>query len=106
MIGPRYNVPGTDFMVYWGAARSALEGRTALIYDGVGFTQFLNERFADWVRGPLTFHPFVYPPHFLLLLIPFGLLPFGLSYAAFIGLTAAALALSNRLRHSRTPRAS
>lgn len=92
VIGPRYNVPGTDFMVYWGAARSALEGRMALIYDGAGFTQFLNERFADWVRGPLTFHPFVYPPHFLLLLIPFGLLPFGLSYAVFIGLTAAALA--------------
>jgi alpha-1,2-mannosyltransferase len=92
VIGPRYNAPGTDYMVYWGAAQSALDGRMALIYDGAGFTQFLNERFADWISGPLTFHPFVYPPHFLLLLIPFGLLPFGLSYAVFIGLTAMALA--------------
>jgi Glycosyltransferase family 87 len=91
VIGPRYNAPGSDFMVYYGAARAALEGRLALVFDGDRFTQFLNAQFAAWLRGPLSFHPFVYPPHALLLMLPLGLLPFGASYAAFLALTFAAL---------------
>jgi len=91
VIGPRYNVPGTDFMVYYGAARAVLEGHLPLLFDGDRFTQYLNLRFAPFLRGELPFHPWVYPPHFLLLLLPFGLLPFAAACALFLALSFLAL---------------
>ncbi len=103
VIGPRYNFPGTDFMVYYGAARAALEGHLALLFDGDRFTQYLNLRFAPLLKGALPFHPWVYPPHFLLLLLPFALLPFGLACCLFLALSFLALvaALGTIYRGSR-----
>ena len=91
VIGPRYNYPGTDFMVYYGAARAALTGHLPLLFDGDRFTAFLNQTFAPLLRGELPFHPWVYPPHFLLLLLPFGLLPFGPACFLFLALSFAGL---------------
>ena len=90
-IGPRYNGPGTDWMVFYAAARAFFDGNLALIFDGTRFTAQQNQMFAGWLSGQLPFHPWLYPPHFLLLALPFGLLPFGASYALFMGATAAAL---------------
>jgi alpha-1,2-mannosyltransferase len=90
-IGPRYNGPGTDWMVFYTAARAFFGGNLALIFDGTRFTAQQNQMFAGWLSGQLPFHPWLYPPHFLLLALPFGLLPFGASYALFMGVTAAAL---------------
>ena len=76
-------------MVFWQAARAALSGNLALLADGARFTAVLNEEFAHWLTGPLPLHPWVYPPHFLLLLLPFGVPDFWASYGFFIVATFA-----------------
>src|SRR5579885_2926680 len=82
--------PGRDWMVFYTAAHAYLDGDLALLQDGARFTAALNDRFHDWLAFPLSLHPWVYPPHFLLLFLPFGLLPAGWSFAAFLSLTYAA----------------
>ena len=94
LIGPNYNAPGTDWMVFYDAARDWLTGRHDEIFDGFAFTARLNADFGYWLSGPLPFHPWLYPPSFLLLVLPFGLLPFGAADAAFLLLTLAALAVA------------
>src|SRR5690348_5962495 len=75
-LGPHYNAPGTDWMVFFSAARAYLAGNLPLIFDGHRFTAHQNETFAYWLSAPLPFHPWLYPPHYLLLVLPFCLLPF------------------------------
>ena len=90
-IGPRYNGPGTDWMVFYAAARAFFDGNLPLIFDGHRFTAHQNQMFAAWLSGQLPFHPWLYPPHFLLLALPFGLIPFSASYALFMCITGAVL---------------
>src|SRR6266481_2007365 len=82
-IGLNHIAPGTDWMVFYGAVRSALAGHLQLIMNGDDFTAYLNRSFADWLSVPLEFRPWFYPPSFLVLLLPFA--PLGLvgSYVAF-----------------------
>lgn len=91
-IAPHYNAPGTDWMVFYAAARAYLEGNLPLIFDGHAFTAYQNEMFADRLSQMLPFHPWLYPPPYLLLALPFALIPFAFSYALFMAVTAAALA--------------
>ena len=88
--------PAGDWLVFYTAARAHLEGDHALIWDGVRFTAVLNERFASWLADPLTLHPWVYPPSFLLLLLPFGLLSAGAGMALFLAVTYAGLLVAAR----------
>jgi hypothetical protein len=83
LIGPYFNAPGADYMVYWRATRAALAGDFALLGDPVAFTAELNRVFHDWLTDSLPLHPWLYPPSFLLFLLPFAVLPFALSYPAF-----------------------
>ena len=76
--------PGQDWMVFYTAARAYLDGNLPLIFDGARFTAALNQRFADWLSFPLNLHPWVYPPTFLLLFLPFGLLPALASFVLFL----------------------
>jgi hypothetical protein len=76
--------PGLDWMVYFTAARVYLDGNLPIILDPLRFTMTLNDRFSGWLAHPLGLHPWVYPPHFLLLFLPFGLLPPVPSYALFV----------------------
>jgi alpha-1,2-mannosyltransferase len=103
LIGPRYNAPGIDFMVFWEAARAALAGNLALLNDGARFTARLNADFGHWLTAPLPLHPWIYPPHFLLLVVAFGLMPFAAAYALFIA-GAFALAVSALLAGERGER--
>jgi len=80
-----------DFMVFYTAARVCIEGRLPLIFDGVAFTAQLNARFGDWFSHSLGLHPWVYPPTFLLMVIPIGLFPFLVAYGLFLVLTFLAL---------------
>ncbi len=91
LIGPRYNAPGADYMVYWLAAREALAGSYALLADPVAMTGRINAAFHDWLSSAVPLHPWLYPPHFLLLLLPFGAFPFAASYALFQLATGGAL---------------
>lgn len=91
-IGLDYNTLGTDWMVFYGAIRSVLDGNAALIFDGDRFTDFLNTSFAPLLSSPLEFRPWAYPPSFLVMLLPFAGLGFLGSYAAFQMATGALLA--------------
>ncbi len=83
VIGPRYNAPGSDYMVYWQAVRAAWAGDFALLADPVALTARINAEFAGWLASPMPLHPWLYPPTFLLALLPFSALPFAASYALF-----------------------
>ncbi len=102
-IGPRHNAPGADFMVFYAAARAYIDGNLPLLFDGVRFTAHLNALFADRLSSPLPFQPWVYPPHYLLFVLPFAWLPFGAAYAAFLAVTFAGLAaaVACAVRHRR-----
>ncbi len=77
---------GEDWMVYYTAIRTYFDGQIALLYDGESLTRLLNARFAAWLPRPLPLHPWLYPPHYLLLLLPFGFAPFLASGVLFLGL--------------------
>jgi hypothetical protein len=98
--GIDYNTLGTDWMVFYGAIRSVLDGNAPLIFDGDRFTDFLNTSFAALLSSPLDFRPWAYPPSFLLMLLPFAGLGFLGSYVAFQLATGALLAQALR---SNTP---
>jgi len=76
--------PVQDWMVFYTAARAYFDGNLALIFDGGALTAAINERFASWLTSPLGPHPWVYPPPFLMLLLPFGALPPIASAASFL----------------------
>src|SRR5579862_2542742 len=79
-------------MVFHAAARSVLDGHAAQIFDGAHFTALLNHTYHAWLSQPLRFRPWVYPPTYLLLVLPFGLFGFLASFVLFQLLTAGALA--------------
>ncbi|MEI2383728.1 glycosyltransferase family 87 protein [Breoghania sp. JC706] len=81
---------GMDFVSFWTAARSALTGNPTLPYDLVAFSQRQMEIFG--ISGVAFF----YPPSWLLYLLPFGLVPFGLGYALFEALTLILACLAMR----------
>jgi len=77
------HVPGVDWMVFYTATQAYFGGHLPLLLDGDRFTSVINTTYAAFLSFPMNFLPWVNPPNFLLLLLPFGLLPFTLSYAAF-----------------------
>ncbi len=90
IIGPTLSVHFPDFLVFHAAVRAFLEGKLALVYDIDAFTQFQNVIYADRFGGPVLFRPFFYPPTWLLMLLPLGLLAVGPAYGTFAVATAAA----------------
>jgi alpha-1,2-mannosyltransferase len=76
--------PWQDWMVYYTAARAYLDGNLPLIFDGERFTAQINADFAAWLPRPLSFHPWLYPPTYLLLLVPFGRLTFATACLVFL----------------------
>jgi len=88
--------PVADWMTFHLAARLYFEGRLAELFDGAGFTAAMNAAFAGLLAHPIPFQPWVYPPSFLLLLLPFGLLPFWPAYGAFLAVSLGALLLAVR----------
>ena len=96
---------GEDWMVYYSAARSFFDDHLATLYDGATLTAAMNARFAGWLAHPLPLHPFLYPPHYLLLLLPFGAMPPALGAVVFLlasfALMAAALILLSEKRDER-----
>lgn len=87
-----YNALGTDYMVYWTAARAALAGNFGLLADPTALTAHINAEFQNWLSRPLPLFPWLYPPHFLLILAPFAALSFVLSYVLFQATTFAVAA--------------
>jgi hypothetical protein len=94
LIGVNLDALGTDWMVFYGADQWVFAGKLAKIFDGDALTAYLNSTFVDWLSQPMPFRPWVYPPSYLLFVLPFGALSFLGSYAAFQLLSAALLALA------------
>lgn len=82
MLGDPYQM---DFVSYWAAARLVLQGNPAGAYDVT--LHRAVELGAIPLAGAL---PFAYPPCFLLVLAPFGLLAYPAAAAAWVLLTFAA----------------
>ena len=96
VIGPHYNALGCDWAIFYTAARAWYEGNLAHIYDQVWLKDTLNTAFAHWLTAPMAYPAFHYPPTYLLLLVPFGVLSFVVSYALAQVLSFAGLVLALR----------
>jgi hypothetical protein len=70
------NPTDRDFISFWGAAQLALAGDPAAAYDQAMLHE-VQLATVTFVNGQGM--PFPYPPAFLLLVLPFGLLPFAVS---------------------------
>lgn len=77
-----------DFYVFWAAAKLALTGTPLDAFDVTRLQEVSGATNSDWM-------PWAYPPGFLMLLMPFGLLPFAAAWGAFnlAGICALARAL-------------
>ena len=80
-----------DFLSYWAAGVIAVGGSAADAYD-VTLHHAVQERAVVFD----TRLPFAYPPPYLILLLPFGLLPYALAAATWIGLTLSGFAFAVR----------
>ncbi len=80
-----------DFLSYWAAAVQAIEGHAASAWD-VMQHHAVQERALRFD----TRMPFAYPPTDLLVILPFGLMPYWLSAASWIAATLSAYAAAAR----------
>jgi len=78
-----------DFYVFWAAAKLALQGLPLDAFDVTRIAEMAAVPHDDWM-------PWAYPPGFLLLMMPLGLLPFAPAWAAFMAVSVAALLLATR----------
>ncbi len=78
-IGPRFNALGADWVIFLAAARAVFSHDLSHIYDQAWITSATNSQFAHWLSAPLPFPLFPYPPVYLLLVVPFAVLPVGWS---------------------------
>lgn len=81
-----------DFASYWAAAKLAVAGNAADAYDMAIHRAVENQA----VTMGDNFLPFAYPPSYLLLILPFGFLPFGSALCAWVGTTLAIYATAAR----------
>ena len=85
---------GRDFVNFWLAPRLALSGQGAVLADPAAYRDTVMAVF-EIAHDPKLL--FVYPPHILVLLLPFGLLPFLPAVIAWTLVNLAALAVATRL---------
>ncbi|MCP5080653.1 MAG: DUF2029 domain-containing protein [Alphaproteobacteria bacterium] len=69
------NVVGRDFVNYWLGGSVALKGLAESLFSFDKYIVILRETFGPEIKA----HNWSYPPHFLLLAVPFGTLPYLLS---------------------------
>ena len=101
--GPRLGRPQwvmyPDFLTPWAAVRAFFEGKLAMVYTDIdAFTGFQNALFADRFPDIVHYRPFLYPPFWLLALLPLGLIAVDAAYWVFMLVTAGASAFEGR-RH-------
>ncbi|WP_308911964.1 glycosyltransferase family 87 protein [Pseudokordiimonas caeni] len=78
---------GTDFISFHAAATLALDGTPELAYEAKAH----HARETAIAGQDVGYYSFSYPPGFLMLLAPFGLLPYPFAVLLWLGLTLAAL---------------
>lgn len=80
---------GSDFRVFWAAARLFLAGSPLAALDHATLTAEYNTVTEDWM-------PWLYPPGYLLLVAPFGVMPYAYAFLAMTVLSILAIALASR----------
>jgi alpha-1,2-mannosyltransferase len=75
--------PAADFGVFWTASHVMLHGTATQVYNITSFSAAQRALFGSFSKD--TFLPWLYPPTFLLFVMPLSLLPVALSYLLFIG---------------------
>jgi len=86
LVDPRGKPFGYDFMGFWSAARLALAGRPEAAFDWNAISAVQH---AAVPQAPGLFFAWFHPPTFLLVVLPFGLLPYPAAVAVFMLGTAA-----------------
>ena len=81
----------SDFFCFWIAGKAALSGEPALVYDNLAFFHYGGGFFAE--EG---FLHFFYPPTFLMMIAPLGLLPNIAAFLVFFAISLAGYALMGR----------
>jgi len=96
-LGPKQWVWFPDFLTPYAAVRAFFEGKLAMVYSDIDlFTEYQNAIFADRFPTVVYYRPFLYPPFWLLLLLPLGLLAVDKATAVFFAVTAGASAVESR----------
>src|SRR3990170_3481159 len=72
---------GSDFLVFWSSAKLTLSGSPAAAYDAAAQAQVQ----AQFIRT--SGFALLNPPPILLLLLPFGLMPYAWAWPAWVGAT-------------------
>jgi len=92
-IDPTGKPLGTDFLAFWSAARLALAGTPEAAWN--------IARIGAYERAAMPVDPgvssFLYPPAFLILCMPFGLLPYFAALPLWLMLTGGAYLMAIRL---------
>lgn len=87
-IGPQRWILFPDFIVFHAAGRAILEGKAGAIYSLAAFSDYLNLNYGGYFNGKLIdFRPFMYPPPWLLLILPFATVGVVAGYALFMAAT-------------------
>ena len=71
---------GRDFLNIWFGAKSAFEGGPAIFFDFWNYNLYLQDYFAT---TDLHHYFWSYPPHILLVIWPFGLMPYLAAFAVW-----------------------
>jgi Glycosyltransferase family 87 len=77
-----YNSVGEEFRLFWTASFMVLNGKLADIYNNSRF-----EEIEDSLTGSKSHHVWLYPPTFLLVVLPLSLLPYLASLAVWLAIT-------------------
>jgi len=85
LVDPSGHAIGRDFINLWTAGRLALEGRAATVFDVHGF----HAEQESILGREFPLHLWSYPPHFLLLVAPLGLVGYLGGMALWSALTLA-----------------
>ncbi|MEQ1649747.1 MAG: glycosyltransferase family 87 protein [Hyphomicrobiaceae bacterium] len=93
---------GRDFVNFWAGGRLAWLGQTELLFETGAYNTWLSSQIAGNLSGGFIFS---YPPLLVPLLLPFGLLPYGLALIVWTGLHLAALGLVARTLGGGLPQA-
>jgi hypothetical protein len=86
LVDPKGTPLGLDFLAFWGAARLAVEGRPEAAYDWDALTATYRAALPALREIRLLWH---YPPTFLLVVLPLGLLPYLAALGVFVAATVA-----------------
>ena len=96
-LGPPQWVMYPDFLTPYAAVRAFFDGKLGMVYADIdAFTDYQNALYADRFPDIVRFRPFLYPPFWLLVLLPLGLLAVDAAYWVFMLATAGASAFEQR----------